>query len=92
MENRLSMLPDLGYNDEPSARINIAITTFAYKNGDVIELLRKRGDLIKSENWEGMKKIDDQINSMKHDRLEDFTTPCSIFMTFEDEEGVNRAL
>ena len=59
MENRLSLLPDLGYNTEPSDKIKIAITTFAYKNGDVIELLRKRGDLIKSENWEGMTKIDE---------------------------------
>ena len=65
MENRLSELPDLGYNDEPSDQIKVAITTFAYKNGDVIELLRNRGNLIKNEDWEGMTKIDAQINTLK---------------------------
>ena len=48
--------------------------------------------MIKSEDWEGMKKVDAEINSMKGSDLEAFTTPCSIFMSFENEEGVNRAV
>lgn len=39
-----------------------------------------------------MKEIDAKINKLKNDHLEDLTTPCSVFMTFENEEGVNRAL
>ena len=92
MERRLSLLPDLGFEPEPVEEVKVAVTTFAYNNGDAIHLLRKRGQMIKSEDWEGMKKIDAQINIIKGSNLEDFTTPCSIFMSFENEEGVNRAV
>ena len=86
------MLPDLGFEDEPVEEVKIAVTTFAYNNGEVIKLLRKRGNCIKSEDWKGMDKVDSQINEIKKNHLEDFTTPCSIFMSFELEEGVHRAL
>ena len=33
-----------------------------------------------------------KINELKNKDLEGMTTPCSVFMTFENEEGVNRAL
>lgn len=39
-----------------------------------------------------MTKMDEAINKLKNDRLDEITTPCSVFMTFESEEGVNRAL
>jgi len=39
-----------------------------------------------------MAAIDSRINDMKNNNLEKLTTPCSVFMTFECEEGVNRAL
>lgn len=92
MERKLSLLPDLGFEEEPIEQIKIAVTTFAYNNGDVIHLLRERGNCIKSEDWKSMQKVDKKINDIKNSQLEDFTTPCSIFMSFELEEGVNRAL
>ena len=39
-----------------------------------------------------MEAIDKKINEFKDSNLEEMTTPCSVFMTFENEEGVNRAL
>ena len=39
-----------------------------------------------------MEKSDAKINQLINDNLEDLTTPCSVFMTFENEEGVNRAM
>lgn len=36
------MLPDLGYEDEPQD-IKIAVTTFAFKNHEIINLLKQRG-------------------------------------------------
>lgn len=92
MERRLSLLPDLGFEEEPIEEIKIAVTTFAYNNGDGIHLLRERGNCIKTEDWAGMEKVDKKINEIKNTQLEDFTTPCSIFMSFELEEGVHRAL
>ena len=39
-----------------------------------------------------MTEIDSKINQFKEDKFMQMITPCSIFMTFECEEGVNRAL
>ena len=39
-----------------------------------------------------MRKIDSKINDLKDKEFERLTTPCSVFMTFESEEGYNRAL
>ena len=39
-----------------------------------------------------MAKIDTKINELKDKHLIELMTPCSVFMTFENEEGVNRAL
>jgi len=65
MERKLVELPGLGYDTDPTAPIKIALTTFAYKNGDIIHLLRERGSAIKSNDWNGIKKIDDRINKLK---------------------------
>ena len=39
-----------------------------------------------------MATIDEKINDYKNNNLLFMTTPCSVFMTFETEEGLNRAL
>jgi len=64
----------------------------AFKNGDVIDLLKKRGSAIKKEQWDYLAELDKEINELKNEKLNELTSPCSIFMTFETEEGVNRAL
>lgn len=89
MEKRLLELPDLGFDDgEPS--VKIAITTLAFRNGDMISLLKQRGLCIKTEKWDQMREIEGKINEKKTQIFNDLCHPCSIFMTFETEEGVNR--
>ena len=39
MEQRLDQMPDLGFEDEPVEHIKIAVTTFAFKNAEIIKLL-----------------------------------------------------
>ena len=39
-----------------------------------------------------MPEIDQKINHHKNENFSNIVNPCSIFMTFENEEGVNRAL
>lgn len=39
IEQRLDKLPDLGFEDEPVEHVKVALTTFAFKNADIIELL-----------------------------------------------------
>jgi len=40
LEDNLSALPDLGYEDEPVQRVNIAMLTFAFDNAQLINLLK----------------------------------------------------
>ena len=49
MEERLDKLPDLGYEDEPVEHVKIAVTAFAFKNAEIIHLLKERGEVIKNE-------------------------------------------
>ena len=39
-----------------------------------------------------MRQIDQKINELKDSDFDRLTTPCAVFMTFETEEGYNRAL
>lgn len=59
MERRLSLMPDLGFEEEPVEDIKIAVTKLAFKNAEIVNLLRLRGAAIKAENWEEQKKIED---------------------------------
>lgn len=92
MEERVSQLPDLGYEVVPEDRTKVAVTTLAFKNQKIISLLRERGQAIRKESWDKMRKIDQEINFLKENEFERITTPCSVFMTFETEEGYNRAI
>ena len=52
METRLSDMPDCGMEDEPVEHVKIAKATMAFKNSEIIHLLRARGNAIKGEKWE----------------------------------------
>ena len=92
MEDRVSQLPDLGYEAEPEERVKIAVSTLAFDNADIIDLLRQRGEAIMNEKWDKQAKIEAKINELKGAEFDRLVTPCSVFLTFESEEGVNRAL
>jgi hypothetical protein len=52
LEDRLTRLPDLGYEDQPPERIRISMITFAFDNAELINLLRERGQFIKFEKYD----------------------------------------
>lgn len=91
IEDRLSQMPDLGFEDEPVTDIKVAVSQFAFNNAELIHLLRERGAAITADNFDGMREIDKKINDLKNEKLEQFTRPVSCFMTFENEEGAQRA-
>lgn len=91
IENRLSQMPDLGFEDEPVTEIKVAVTQFAFDNAELIELLKQRGAAITADNFDGMRELDKKINDLKKEKLSKFSTPVSCFMTFENEEGAQRA-
>lgn len=86
-------MPDLGYEDEEQERINISVCTLAFENGALIDLLKKRGLAIRNEKYDEMRQFDDQIDDLKNtpEKYDKLTFPCSVFFTFENEEGYNRA-
>jgi hypothetical protein len=44
------------------SKVRIANITFAYKNAELIELLRKRGYAIKDGKWQEVNKTEAEIN------------------------------
>ena len=71
----------------------MAQITFAYNNSKIISWLTKRGTLIKTEKWDKLTDLNAEIlTGIKDEALLNLCqTPCSVFATFETEEGVNRA-
>ena len=90
-------MPGLGFDGEEGdeERVRIAIITFAFDNAKVINWLRQRGTHIKNEAWAKLEKVNETINheiKTSPDLLDKLQRPCSVFATFETEEGYNRAL
>jgi len=53
MERRLEKLPNLGFDgDDEESSVKVAVTTLAFDNAAIINLLRDRGAAIKAENWD----------------------------------------
>lgn len=59
LEERLTNLPDQGYEEEPPERIKISMITFAYDNSEIINLLKARGSAIKYEDFNTMRKVNE---------------------------------
>lgn len=103
LEERITAMENLGFDGEDPGKIKIAQVTFAYNNAKVIEWLKKRGTLIKTEKWEKVADLNEQIlkelkdtdkivdKKEKKNLIDLLQTPCSVFATFESEEGYNRA-
>jgi len=97
LEQRITEFPDLGIDGPESADkpVKIAQITFAFHNAKVINWLKKRGKFIKTEKWEKVDEVNHEISeSLKTEPhlLDQMQKPCSIFATFETEEGYNRAI
>ena len=90
-------MPALGLDgpEGDEAPVCIAVTTFAFDNSKVISMLRQRGLHIKNENWKKFHEVENNIRlalKWDDDFLNKMQTPCSVFATFQTEEGYQRAL
>jgi hypothetical protein len=68
------------------------MTSLAFDNAEMIQILKNRGTSIKNEKWDEVRKIEAKVNEMVDQDREKFSTPCTVFMTFANEEGLKRAL
>jgi hypothetical protein len=67
LEERLTRLPDLGYEENPPDRMRVSMITFAFDNAKLINLLRQRGTHLKFERYEKMREINRKIDQLKSD-------------------------
>lgn len=98
LETRINELPDQGYDeaDQQGYKKKIAQITFAYENSLIINQLAKRGTYLKEEKWNKVKEVEDKIitdlTAEDSPLLDLQQKPVSVFVSFETEEGVARAL
>ena len=71
--------------------IRISHIYFAFNNPELIALLRKRGSAIANANHEKEQDLERQIDRLKSLNLDGFVVPVSAFITFENQEGFERA-
>jgi len=86
-------MPHLGIDNDVK-EIKIAQITFAYRNAEVMNWLTKRGTFLKTEKWAKANELNNTIlDNIKNKEglLDKLQTPCSVFATFESEEGYGRA-
>jgi hypothetical protein len=88
LEDKLSSF-SMGYDDDVQG-VTIAQLTFAFRNASMIELMKKRGKHIQKEAWDKLEEINDEIADYIKDekKLDHLQTPCSVFVTFNTEEGI----
>lgn len=96
MESRLTEFPGLGIDgpEGDEAPVKIAVVTFAFNNAEIIHSLRRRGTLIKNEQWKKYEKLHLKVTNKLHNSaelLDQMQTPVACFMTLETEEGKCRA-
>jgi len=57
-----------------------------------MKVLRERGSSIKNNDWDEYRRLNLVLDSVKRDLYRDCVTPVSAFVTFEQEEGMERCL
>ena len=75
--------------EAPPAKI--ANITFAFANAKLIDLLRQRGALVAAGQFGKLPPVDIKINEMKTHDLQSLTKPVAAFITFETQDGFERA-
>jgi hypothetical protein len=90
-ERIVSAQPSVLYPEQGTPPVKIANITFAFKNAKLIRLLKKRGTAVADGQFRNLPKIDEEINQLKEKDLQALTKPVSAFITFETQDGFERA-
>ena len=108
LEERCTDMPHQGYEDEiPGEKYQVKISqiTMAFNNAYIVNQLSKRGTLIKTEKWDKVAELNQEILEKLQNRenpevnkqgdeeffLDKVQEPVSVFATFDSEEGYQRA-
>lgn len=77
--------------NEAGSDIRIANISFAFNNHELIGLLEKRGTAITNRDGKMKQSYDDQIKDMLQRSRDELSRPTYAFITFETQEGYERA-
>jgi len=72
--------------------IRIANITFGFANQQLLHLLKERGSLIAKGKFEKVPPINEKIERLSKEKKDEFTRPVAAFITFERQEGKDRAI
>ncbi len=72
--------------------IKISNITLGFNNPELLKLLISRGSLITAGKLTKVAELNDKIEKYVKDHKDELTKPVAAFITFEREEGKNRAL
>lgn len=99
LESMCTAIENQGFDTDVN-EIKIAQITMAYNNSKIINRLTERGLLIKKEEWAKLAEKNQQIleeiqsepvKEGEPSLLDQLQRPVSVFATFENEEGYQRA-
>ena len=71
--------------DYSQENVRIVTINFSFENGELIEMLKERGEALRECKWEEVKKIEKEVEHLKNHNFEKLTRPISAFITFETE-------
>ena len=66
--------------------------TFAYDNPELLKLLTQRGTFITSGKFDKVPEINAKLQELKATKADKLTRPVTAFLTFNTQEGYERAL
>lgn len=85
---KLNELPQVHEDCE----IRIANISFGFDNQELIRLLTERGGLITKGQMDKVPECNEKIDAIGKDKRTEFIRPVAAFITFEKQEGKDRAL
>jgi len=79
------------YKNDDDTKIVISSITFAFNNVPLLKLLQQRGKLITSAKYEKISVINSKLKEQIQAQYDQITRPMAAFITFESQEGYERA-
>lgn len=85
---KLNALPKIHDDIE----VRVANITFGFNNAEMLDLLTQRGTLLTKGQLEKVPDLNDKIDRLCKDQKTELIRPVAAFITFEQQEGKERAL
>ncbi|CDW90155.1 UNKNOWN [Stylonychia lemnae] len=80
-----------GVLSQENQEIRIANISFAFDNCELISKLKTRGFMIGNGQYNKLDTVDQQIDRIKETQIQRIVRPVAAFITFETQEGYERA-